>query len=90
MNVSIDEPVNDLWLAAEKGPAPTWKLLAKDGYDLPAWQQRKGPTRQRVSIGETYDVSVTFPSAGEYTMLGVGGDGAVYAKQVIHVTAEKK
>ena len=36
-----------------------WRSLAKDGFDLPAAQQRPRPARQLVSMGETYDFEYT-------------------------------
>ncbi len=85
MNISLDMPFNQLWLTAANGASPIWTAIAKDGFDLPTWQQRAERARQQVSIGETYDFRVTFPAPGEYAMEGRTGSGKVYARQAIHV-----
>jgi FtsP/CotA-like multicopper oxidase with cupredoxin domain len=85
MNVSLDEPFNEVRLTTDKGVMPRWTALAKDGFDLPAWQRREVRAHQRVSIGETYDFSIKFPAPGEYRMTGGGPSGSVYATQEIHV-----
>ena len=85
MNISLDTPFNEFWLTAANGMAALWTALAKDGFDLPAWQRRTVRARQRVSIGETYDFRVTLAAPGEYEMTGRRGSEAVYATQHIHV-----
>ncbi len=67
------------------GAFAQWTAVAKDGYDLPAWQRVTGAARQRVSIGETYDFRVTFAAPGEYVMEGRRRNGIVHSRQVIHV-----
>jgi manganese oxidase len=85
MNISLDVPFNELWLTGPKGRFVGWTPLAKDGFDKPAWQRQTSPSRQRVSIGETYDFGITFPAPGDYAVEGRAGNGTMYAKQVIHV-----
>jgi FtsP/CotA-like multicopper oxidase with cupredoxin domain len=44
----------------------TWRLVAKDGSDLPASQQVTQPAlHQRVAVGETYDFLVQPPRTGQ-------------------------
>ena len=85
MNITLDNPFAQLWLTASNGGAARWTPIAKDGFDLPPWQRTPEWARQRVSIGETYDFRVRFPEPGEYTMEGRVGNGAIIAKQPIHV-----
>lgn len=85
MNITLDNPFAEIWLTAERGAAARWTPVAKDGHDLPTWQREPRWSRQRVSIGETYDFRVRFPGPGEYTMEGRAGTGAVFARQLIHV-----
>jgi len=85
MNITLDSPFAELWLTGKDGASLRWKPLAKDGFDRPAWQREPRLSRQRVSIGETYDFSVTFQVPGDYAMEGRLGSGAQYAKQIIHV-----
>ncbi len=85
MNISLDVPFNELWLTNSLGGAVGWMPVAKDGFDRPTWQRTPVLSRQRVSIGETYDFRVTFPAPGEYAMTGRRGSGLEYARQEIHV-----
>ena len=85
MNVSLDGWGNEFTLNAADGTAPTWTAIAKDGFDLPPWQQLEKTARQRVSIGETYDFRITFAKPGEFTMAGHTETGQIYARQAIHV-----
>lgn len=52
----------------------TWKIVAKDGADLPEAQRRVGPARQLVSVGETYDVELT-PTQSVYWIEVRRGNG---------------
>jgi FtsP/CotA-like multicopper oxidase with cupredoxin domain len=85
MNITLDNPFAQVWLTAANGGAVRWTPIAKDGFDLPPWQRTPDWSRQRVSIGETYDFRVKFPAPGEYTMEGRVGSGAIVARQPIHV-----
>ena len=85
MNLTLDAPVAEFWLSNEKGFFPLWTPIAKDGYDLPAWQREEKRARQRVSIGETYDFNVSMDLPGEYAMELRGTTGTLKARQVIHV-----
>lgn len=85
MNITLDMPNNQFWLSAADASSPQWVPLAKDGFDLPVWQRTSRFAHQRVSIGETYDFQVTFPVPGAYAFEGRFGDGAIYARQPIHV-----
>jgi FtsP/CotA-like multicopper oxidase with cupredoxin domain len=48
--------------------AARWKLLAKDGQDLPASQQVVMSAAARFAAGETMDVAFTPPHAGRFTL----------------------
>ena len=73
-------------LTGKDGASLFWTVpLAKDGFDLPPWQRLPRLSRQRVSIGETYDFRVRFAQPGDYAVEGRVGNGAQYAKQVLHV-----
>ena len=45
-----------------------WRRLAKDGADLPASQAVRGPARQVVEVGETFDAEFT-GAPGEYRLV---------------------
>ena len=85
MNISLDVPFNGFVAARERRDVPVWTAMAKDGYDLPAWQRREALARQRVSIGETFDFRMKFAAPGDYAIEGRVGSGAQYAKQIIRV-----
>lgn len=46
----------------------TWRLLAKDGADLPPRLTVVGPARKRIAVGETFDAEFTPPAPGEYLL----------------------
>jgi manganese oxidase len=51
MRVSLNSPI---------GPVE-WRILAKDGADLPASQVRSTKAQLTITVGETYDVEFTSP-----------------------------
>jgi CubicO group peptidase (beta-lactamase class C family) len=58
INITADRP--GLTFAVMKGTAvANWKMLAKDGADLPEAQRVAGPAQQQVAVGETYDFEIT-------------------------------
>jgi manganese oxidase len=72
-------------------PAP-WRLVAKDGADLPAALRDARPARLRFGIGETYDAEVSPDAEGEWRILvrlGVAGQqrGAILQTVPIVVTS---
>ncbi len=46
----------------------TWRRLAKDGGDLPASQATRGPARQLLEVGETFDAEF-IGAPGEYRLV---------------------
>ena len=46
----------------------TWRRLAKDGADLPASQAVRGPARQVIEVGETFDAEFA-AAPGEYRLV---------------------
>jgi FtsP/CotA-like multicopper oxidase with cupredoxin domain len=65
MHISPDDDKRVSLLA---GAEPvTWRLVAKDGADLPPAQVRTVPAELRIFVGETYDVS-WIPEEGDYTL----------------------
>jgi FtsP/CotA-like multicopper oxidase with cupredoxin domain len=84
MNITLDNPFLEYRLV-RNGLLVSWTSVAKDGHDLPPWQRVSQQARQRVSIGETHDFTVTFPDTGSYVLEAHGGSGVLFAKQAIHV-----
>lgn len=54
-----------------------WRVLAKDGAELPGTRKVVGPARQMISIGETVDVEVTPSVPGELRLEARTGGGAL-------------
>ncbi len=52
-----------------------WRVIAKDGADLPASRRVTGPARLPISIGETVDVEVTPAEPGELRLEGRAAEG---------------
>jgi FtsP/CotA-like multicopper oxidase with cupredoxin domain len=46
----------------------TWRLLAKDGMDLPAARITARPAMQQLGNGEAYDYEFVAPSPGDYRL----------------------
>lgn len=47
----------------------TWRMVARDGADLPRNQVRTTPARRGFDVGETYDTEIVF-APGEYRLVG--------------------
>jgi hypothetical protein len=61
-----------------------WRLVAKDGADLPAARRATVRAYQPISIGETYDVEVT-AAAGEMVLQVRTAPGRLMASVPIRV-----
>jgi FtsP/CotA-like multicopper oxidase with cupredoxin domain len=48
--------------------ALAWRLVAKDGFELPSHQRRLGPANLLFSVGETYDYEFTPTRKGEFPL----------------------
>ena len=64
INITTGRPGIRLELRRD-GEVSKWRVVAKDGADLPAARRRTGAARQPISIGETVDVEVTPVAARE-------------------------
>lgn len=86
MNITMDSPLVEFRLM--KGGAPVrWTHVAKDGFTLPAWQRVASPARQRVSIGETYDMQMMLRKPTELELEVRRSNETLVARQAIHVVA---
>ena len=84
MNVTMVNPGLQFWLVRAGAPI-RWTPLARDGFDLPAWQRDLATARLHVGIGETKDVEVRFPRPGNHTLEMRGGGGGLMTSQGIRV-----
>lgn len=85
MNISMGGP-NLRFVLSRSGTPTFWTPVAKDGFDLPAWQQTEERADRFVSIGETLDIKATL-AAGTYTLELRRGNGALVASQTLKVLA---
>lgn len=86
MNVTMGGPYLEFWLS--RGAVPMqWTPVARDGADLPPWQQETTQARQVVGIGETHDMMVTLAQPGDYTLELRRRNGTVVTRQPIRVSA---
>jgi FtsP/CotA-like multicopper oxidase with cupredoxin domain len=77
MNITLGNP-GLRFKMLRNGDTWFWTPIAKDGFDLPEHQQILSRAEQRVGIGETIDMEVSFRESGEY-VLEVRGDGGFLA-----------
>ena len=87
MNVTMGNPAIQFWLVREGGKPGYWTQLARDGFDLPAWQRSLLPARMPVGIGETRDVDVRFAGPGIRKLEMRSGSGDLFISQPIVVLA---
>lgn len=66
----------------------TWRLVAKDGADLPAHRTAPRPAQQLMATGETYDVEFTPREPGVYVMeVSTVGRGVVHPQILVPLRA---
>ena len=72
----------DLW---RDSTVLDWRLLARDGADLPDADRMIRPARQAVSIGQTADVEITPKSPGELRFEVRANSGVTLGTLLLHV-----
>ena len=85
MNLTLGNPGFNFSFTSDRGPWAEWRMAAKDGFDLPPWQQVRAPERLRVSIGETVDVLWTPVANGSGWLELRAGNGNIVLRQRIEV-----
>ena len=88
INISTGFPGVSLQLVHADSSLATWTLQAKDAIDLPVSRRLAVPSRQLVSMGETYDMLFTPPEPGEYQFEVRSGAGVLLARQPIRVVRQ--
>jgi FtsP/CotA-like multicopper oxidase with cupredoxin domain len=63
-----------------------WRMLAKDGAELPIDRQLVGVAQQLVSIGETFDVELTPPAPGPFRLEARTSSGRLLAIMPLRVS----
>jgi FtsP/CotA-like multicopper oxidase with cupredoxin domain len=62
-----------------------WRMIAKDGADVPVARRAPQLARQTISIGETYDFEFTPAAAGELRLEAQTGTGVKLGVLPVHV-----
>lgn len=86
MNVTMGNPGIEFWMV-RPGAQPYWTQLARDGFDLPEWQQQSSQARLPVGIGETKDVRVRPTRPGPLALEVRSGNGNLFASQPFRAVA---
>ncbi|HEX6133857.1 MAG TPA: multicopper oxidase domain-containing protein [Longimicrobiales bacterium] len=87
INISPNVPLT-LTVLADSTPV-VWRMVAKDGADLPAAQLRTQSAVQRIGVGETYDFELTPVRSGELVLRATNPFGAPLLTGRIRVRAEE-
>ncbi|HSB54054.1 MAG TPA: multicopper oxidase domain-containing protein, partial [Gemmatimonadales bacterium] len=80
MNVSAGTPNLVYTLSGESGTV-LWTPVARDGFDLPAWQRTPRQAEEAITIGETMDFEFVAPPAGPFGLEFRTGAGVVLVRQ---------
>jgi hypothetical protein len=89
INITTGSPYPHFRLVRSDSSLVTWTPRAKDAIDRPLSRQVTVPSDQLVSMGETYDMLFTPPSAGEYRLEVRSAAGVLLAQQPIRVVLRK-
>ncbi len=82
MNITLEKTGLRFRFASDKAPA-VWTDVAKDGFELPVWQEVTGSDQRPVSIGETRDVTwEPLPGSSGWLELRGGGGGLVWRQRI--------
>lgn len=76
INITVGRPGMRMELRSDS-TLLQWRVIAKDGAELPATRKVMGPARQVISIGETVDVEVTPSAPGELRLEARTAGGAL-------------
>jgi manganese oxidase len=67
INISTNNQAMQASLRNENGPVE-WRVIAKDGADLPRSTVRSGKAELAITVGETYDVEFSSPTAQDLSL----------------------
>ena len=84
INVHINRPSMRMRLL-EGETLVRWRIVAKDGMDLPTDQLRDGTSEIQMGNGETYDAEFVPTRAGELRVDITAGNGVLLTSMPIHV-----
>ena len=84
MQITLSRPNTRIRLVADGFPV-RWMPIAKDGFDLPAFQRRSELADRTIAVGETYDYSYTPNAPGELRVEYRQGNGVLLVDQLVRV-----
>ncbi len=84
MNITLFNGRAKVWLTRDGAPV-RWRLVSKDGWDVPSQQRVLLPAEQTVSVGETFDFEYTPRRPGELHLEVRSGGGRMFVDQLIKV-----
>ena len=84
INITKARPGMRLELLGPSGIV-AWRVIAKDGADLPAARQAAGPARLPISIGETVDVQLTRAEPEELRLEARAADGSLLGVMPVRI-----
>ena len=74
INICLARPAIFIYMMDGDKPAE-WKLIARDGADLPASQSRVVPAKLQITDGQTWDMLFTPSKTGSYKFRITAGNG---------------
>jgi FtsP/CotA-like multicopper oxidase with cupredoxin domain len=84
VHIMVGRP--NMYVTLVDGEQPLeWKVVAKDGADLPAHQAKAGPAKLPMSNGETYDVLFTPSKAGDFRFEAKAANNVYFGHAIIRV-----
>jgi FtsP/CotA-like multicopper oxidase with cupredoxin domain len=67
------------------GELGQWRMVAKDGADLPPHRAVPGPAAYRIFAGETFDAEFTPAEPGDYLLSAPSSPSTVFYQRVLRV-----
>ena len=83
--INIAPAGNFRFRITRNGELVEWRMLAKDGADLPAHRAVQGPAAFRIFAGETFDVEFTPTEPGDYLLSAPSGPTTAFYQRVLTV-----
>jgi FtsP/CotA-like multicopper oxidase with cupredoxin domain len=84
INITLARP--NIFVSLVNGDKPLeWNPVARDGADLPSYQTGVRPAKLQHTIGQTYDLLLKAPPAGEYALEVRAGNGVLLTKAKVLV-----
>ncbi len=83
--INIAPAGNFGWRITRDGKLVEWRMLAKDGADLPPHRAVPRPAAFRIFVGETFDAEFTPTAPGDYLLSAPSGPSTSFYQRVLRV-----